>query len=699
MKAEKPGFGRWNSLVTFDKLTEEKIDTQAVRLLSEMSLEEKIHQMSGDIPLIPGLIELGFAYNSRAYPAGSRSPSGIPGIYSSDGPRGIVIGHSTCFPVPIARGASWDLDLEEWIGDAIGLEARSQGINLFTGVCINILRHPAWGRAQETYGEDTYLLGEMGSALIRGVQRHLMACVKHYAGNSMENARFGVDVHMSERTLREVYLPHFKRCVDQGVASVMAAYNKVNGQYCGHNIHLVRDILKTEWGFKGFVVSDFLWGIRDAKEAIKAGLDLEMPLVMHYRKHLKTLVEDGIVPVETIDESVHRILRQKVRFARVGEPERYSPHAIANSGHRALARLAAHKSIVLLKNEATHENERAILPLDKENLNRLVVIGKLAAVPNTGDKGSSKVEPPEVVTPLQGIRVASGKKVELGFYNGRNRQSAVEAARQAEVVILVVGYTYRDEGENMRWRGGDREYLTLSPHDETLIKAVAEVNPQCIVVIMGGSSIITESWRDKVPGLIMAWYPGMEGGHAIADVLFGKINPSGKLPCTFPKSTLQLPFFDKNVKTIEYDLYHGYRLMDKQGYEPAFPFGFGLSYTTFRYSDLYLSRKQIGVRESLLIGVSVTNTGDKSGEEIVQLYLGYDGSKVDRPVKELKGFSRLKLDPGETKSAIFEISADQLAYFDEKQSHFLIEPITYSVFVGPSSRESDLLHGQFSIKT
>lgn len=678
-------------------LTKDQIEVETARLLSLMSLEEKIHQMSGDIPFVSGLIELGLAYNIRPYPAGENRRLGIPGIRFSDGPRGIVVNHSTCFPVPMARGASWDIDLEERIGDAIGVEARSQGVNFFAGVCINLLRHPAWGRAQETYGEDPHLLGEMGAALIRGAQRHVMACVKHYAANSMENARFKVNVRMNERTLREVYLPHFKRCVDEGVASVMSAYNKVNGEYCGHNTHLLSDILKTEWVFDGFVTSDFVWGVRDAEAAVKAGLDLEMPLIMHYRKNLKSLVEEGFIPIGMIDNSVRRLLRQKIRFTRVGEPDRYSPQAIASSEHRTLAREAAQKSFVLLKNEITPQTGKKVLPLDIDNLQSLVIIGKLATTPNTGDKGSSKVRPPEVITSLQGIRAAVGKKLDLRFNKGRNLESAVESARRAEVAILVIGNTHREEGENMLSRGGDRDSLTLSQRDETLIKAVAEANSRTIVVLMGGSAIITESWRERVPALLMAWYPGMEGGHAIADVLFGKVNPSGKLPCIFPKSTSQLPFFDKNAETIEYDLYHGYRLMDKQRHKPAFPFGFGLSYTTFRYSDLYLNKDRIGVEDTLLISVKVTNTGNMAGEEIVQLYLGYEGTTVDRPLKELRGFRKLRLEPGETKPVNFEISASQLAYFDENRSTFVVEPITYPVFVGASSRDEDLLRGQFSI--
>ncbi len=244
-------------------LTNEQIDEKARHLLTLMSLKEKIQQMSGCTPLFPGLFEVWLAYNMRPLPAGENARLSVPAICFSDGPRGVVMNHSTCFPVTMARGASWDTALEERIGDAMGVEARSLGANFMGSVCINLLRHPAWGRSQETYGEDPYHLGEMGAALVRGIQRHAMACVKHFAANSIENSRWHVDVRMNERTLREVYLPHFKGCVDEGAAAVMTAYNKVNGHYCGHNSHLLRDILKKEWGFRGLVMSDFVLGIRN----------------------------------------------------------------------------------------------------------------------------------------------------------------------------------------------------------------------------------------------------------------------------------------------------------------------------------------------------------------------------------------------------------------------------------------------------
>ena len=689
--------GLWGSLTPSQPLSDEQIEAKARDLLQQLSLDEKIHQMSGDTPFLSGTLEMMRAYNTRPLPAGENLRLGIPGIRFSDGPRGAVIYHSTCFPVTMARGASWDIELEERIGDAIGVEARSQGANFFGGVCINLLRHPAWGRAQETYGEDPYHLGEMGAALVCGVQRHIMACVKHYAANSLENTRLKVDVRLSERTLREMYLPHFKRCVDAGAASVMSAYNKVNGEHCGHHAHLLRDILKNDWNFTGFVVSDFVMGIRDGQAAIRGGLDIEMPFTQHYGKKLKKLVHSGQVLESLIDEAVLRILRQKIRFAQIGELDRYGPQSVVSAEHRALAREAAAKSMVLLKNDRVGDGR--VLPIDRLRVKRIALIGELAEAQNIGDQGSSKVRPPYVVTPVQGLQAATAGQCEAIYEKGQKIEAAVAAARRADVAIIVAGYKSHEEGERLPQAnvGGDRGSLTLKSHDEELIQAVATANPRTVVVLIGGSAIITEAWRERVAAILMAWYPGMEGGHALADVLFGIVNPGGKLPCVFPKSETHLPFFDRNADAIEYGYYHGYRLLDRDGHEPAFAFGYGLSYTTFEYHSLRIDRDTIARDGSLQVSVDITNTGQRAGAEVAQLYVGYDGTQVNRAVKDLKGFVRLQLEAGETKTASFTLRADQLAYYDETQRDWVVQPIGYTLLVGPSSRTGELLATHFRI--
>ncbi len=692
--------GEWGSLAIDQPLSKDQMEEKARGLLAQMSLEEKISQMSADTPYLSGMFEMVRAYNTHPLPAGENLRLGIPGIRFSDGPRGVVMYRSTCFPVSMGRGASWDVELEERIGDVIGVEARSQGANYFGGVCINLLRHPAWGRAQETYGEDPYHLGEMGAALVRGVQRHIMACIKHYACNSIENARFKVDVQADERTLQEIYLPHFKRCVEEGAASVMSAYNQVEGAYCGQNAYLLRDILKKQWGFEGFVLSDFIWGIRDAKAAALAGLDIEMPFQFHYKRNLRRLVEKGEVPVEVIDEAALRILRQKIRFAQIGEPWRYSPKAVGADEHHALAREAAVKSIVLLKNDPVGEG-KAILPIDLSSVKKIALIGQLAAVPNTGDHGSSNVRPPYVITPYEGICEAVKPQAEVAFNGGKKIEEAVRVAAEADVAIIVAGYTHRDEGEYVEAPfsfGGDRVLLTLDPHDEALIQAVAAANPHTVVVMVGGSAIITETWRHQIPAILMAWYSGMEGGRALADILFGKQNPSGRLPCIFPKSENDLPFFDKNATKITYDRYHGYRLLDKKGVEPAFAFGFGLSYTTFAVRNLGLDRKAVDPDGVLTACVDVSNTGQRAGEVVVQLYASCPGSQVERSVKELKGFMKVHLEPGETKAVAIPLPVRKLAYYDVTTSDWAVEPGKYRVFVGLSSRPEDLLEASFEMQ-
>ncbi len=688
--------GLWGELEPEKPLNEEQIKQKAEEYLGRMTLDEKVAQMSGDGRFFKNMDTM-IRYNQESLPAGENHRLGIPGIRFSDGPRGVVMYQSTAFPVPMARAASWDINLEERIGDAIGVEARSQGANFFGGVCINLPRHPAWGRSQETFGEDPYLLGEMGAALVRGVQRHIMACVKHFACNSIENSRYYVDVKIDERTLWEVYLPHFKRCIDEGVASVMGAYNKVNGEFCCHNEHLLIDILKKEWGFEGFVISDFIDGVKDATAA-SSGLDIEMPFTSKYGKKLKRAVREGRVSEEAIDESVRRILQMKIRFAQIGEPERYSDKVVVHADHVALAKEAAAKSIVLLKNSVL-ENGEPLLPVELGEVESIAVIGKLGVADNTGDHGSSNVIPPYVVTPFEGIQSAVDGRAKVEFYDGRRIKKAVALAESMQFVILVVGNAHNDEGEGINVfgfrKGGDRKSLTLTPHEEELIKAIASANPRVVVVLVGGSSFITEAWRHDVPAILMSWYSGLEGGNAMADIIFGKVNPSGKLPLVFPRSEDQLPSFDSKANLIVYDSFHGYRLMDKLGQEPAFPFGFGLSYTTFQYSNLQLSEETIMPDESLTVSIDITNTGDLAGEEITQLYVGYEGSRVERPKRELKGFKRVTLQPGETERVTFELLARHLVTYDVEQGSWVVEKTGYKVFVGPSSQESDLLTTPF----
>ncbi len=714
---------------TVETLTPDQIEARALALLAELTLDEKIGMMDGDPPFWSGLADMmGGGYSRHVWVAGSVPRLGIPGIRFSDGPRGVVLAGATTFPASMARGASWDPALEERIGAVIGQELRTLGGNHFGGVCINLVRHPAWGRAQETYGEDPLLLGALGAALTRGVQRHVMACAKHYALNSMENARFTVDVTIDERSLHELYLPHFKAAVDAGVASIMSAYNSMNGAWCGQNATLLTTILKEQWGFDGFVLTDFIFGMRDAKQAALAGQDLEMPFQNLFERGLKKLVEWGDVPLGRIDDAALRLLRQQIRFGQGRQPGDYSAEVLNCAAHRQLAREAAQKGIVLLKNEGD------LLPL--RNVRRLAVIGKLADTPNTGDRGSSNTNPAYVVTPLQGLQAAAGPEVTIVYDDGSDPLRAAAVAQAADVAICVVGYTSSDEGEYiapdtmsqlaplfpppapeempmaqalMQARsaapaddgafgaGGDRSLLTLHAQDEALIQAVTAANPRTVVAIMAGSAVITEAWRAQAAAILMLWYPGMEGGNALADILLGRVNPSGKLPLVFPQCAEDLPYFDRNATAITYDLWHGYRKLERDGVEPAFPFGFGLSYTTFAFANLHLAQAQLAAGETLAATVEVTNSGAMAGDEVVQLYVAALGSAVARAPKELKAFARVTLAPGQTQTVRLETPVANLAYYAGANG-WIVEPIEYEIIVGRHANDAGALRTRMRVQ-
>ena len=672
-------------LATDDPIERERL---IAGLVARMSLKEKIEEMTGNSGW-PKLAVMAVRYGLWTFDSGKIARLGIPALRFTDGPRGVCLNHSTCFPVAIARGATWDADLNRRVGSAVGYEARAQGANFYGGVCINVLRHPGWGRAQETFGEDPFHLGLLGVATVEGAQRHLMACAKHFACNSIEEARFFVDVKVDERTLREVYLPHFKKCVDAGVASIMSAYNKVNGTYCGHNEHLQRDILKHDWEFDGLVMSDFVWGVRNGLAAAKGGMDIEMPKRWRFGRRFKKAVKHGDVPEKLLDESVTRILRQKARFAGVGSSSEYDRGHVAGREHAELALEVARKSIVLLKNEG------GALPLEREELKSIAVIGLLGALPNIGDRGSSRVNPPYVITPLQGLRNRAGA-VDVLYDNAKDMSTALPKAAGADAAIVVAGLNYKQEGEflsSIAMVGGDREDLSLPTAQVEMIKAVAGVNDRCVVVLEGGSAVTLGEWIDYVQAVVMLWYPGMEGGHAIAEVLYGDTNPSGRLPFTWHRSVDQLPFFDKKAKSMDYGYFHGYRHFEREGLDPQFPFGFGLSYTTCEYGPVSVDKGSIGKDGSVTVSSSVTNTGTLPGEEVAQLYIGYPHSSVVRPVKELKGFARVGLGPGDTKAVSFKVDTADLAYYETDNGEWIVEEMEYVAQVGPSSGDSDLRGG------
>jgi beta-glucosidase len=681
-------------------MTEEQIDLMARGLVDQMSTEEKVQMMSPRLTsLLKFILEVvgdGMKYNQSSYQAGGNERLQIPTMRFFDGPRGLVAeaGASTCFPVAMGRAASFDRNLEFRIGEAIGKEIRANDGNYFGGVCINLLRHPAGGRAQEGYGEDSYLLGQMGRSLMSGVQKHnVMACIKHYALNNQENARFKISVETDERVLREVYLAHFKECIDNGAVSVMGSYNKYRGTYVCENSHLLKTVLKEDWRFKGFVISDFGMGVKSTQNSANGGLDIEMPSINYYGENLFNAVQDGLVSEEVIDESAFRVARTVLKFETAPDPiSAYPEYLIGNADHISLALEAAEKSMVLM------QNTLSVLPLDPSSIKNVLVVGELAITENIGDHGSSQVRPAYVVTPLQGLQKLHGKNVTFTHDLGEDIEKVKEMAREADAVIFVVGYNHDDEGEFIEGPGfiigGDRNNIRLHDHESILLQEVGPMNQNSVAILIGGSAIIVDEWKDKINGIIHAFYPGMEGGTAIAKTIFGEVNPCGKLPFTVASDEGHYPEFDREATEATYDRYHGYIKLDHDGNKAAFPFGFGLSYTTFSHDSSIVDV----LDDQITVSVNVTNKGNIAGDQVMQLYIGFDNSQVEREHKLLKGFQRVSLQPGETKSIKISCPFDKLKWYNPETRSWFLEPMEYQAYVGSSSDEDDLIESSFVIK-
>ncbi|MEI8250640.1 MAG: glycoside hydrolase family 3 C-terminal domain-containing protein [Synechococcus sp. ELA057] len=703
------------------------LESRIEHWLAQLSSAEKLSLLSGDTPFWSGMasIALGDASHRSTWPAGQRPSLELGGLHFVDGPRGVVLqGGATTFPVPIARGASWNPALEERIGEAIAMEARSFAANWVAGVCVNLLRHPGWGRAQESYGEDPLLVGALGAAMTRGIERHAIACVKHFALNSIDSSRFLVDVQAGSRVLHELYLPQFRACIEAGAGSVMTAYNRVNGQWCGQNHTLLTAILKRRWGFEGLVVSDFIFGLRDGVAALQAGMDLEMPFRMLFADCLPQALADGRLPMARIDDAVRRQLRLQDRIQQHLPQEPCSPQLRRCADHLALAREAARQGIVLLRNEALSDGT-AVLPW--RHLSSLAVIGPHADRPNLGDRGSSDTRPPPgaVITPLQGLRLAM-PDLAIAHADGRNHRSAAHLAASCQAAVVVVGLNWRLEGEHIHpgdiapilaqmpppdwlgrsrlwprlqplWRrfsagiawitarasarpggdfaSGDRTDLHLPAEQVALITAVAHANPRTVVVLMGGGAILCNDWDQQVPGLLLLWYPGEQGGHALADVLFGKVSPSGRLPFTIPSHESQLPPFEPRAKQVRYDLWHGYRRLQRQGEPPAYPFGFGLSYCRFDIGAVraVLHRASDAAPRWVELSLWVYNQGPMEAAEVVQVYLEPPGKLLERPRRSLVAFQRIALQAGERRHLVLTIAPRQLACFDPARDGFVLE--------------------------
>lgn len=682
-------------------LTDKEIAARVADILKETTLEEKVAMMSGK-GFFAQFAASGRHWGAEPYRAGSGCERlGVPPLWFTDGPRGVARGQSTCFPVLMARGASFDTDLERRIGEQMSLEIRAQGCTLSGAVCVNLLRHPAWGRAQETYGEDTHHLGEMGAAFAEGLQTHnVVATVKHFALNSIENARFKVDVLCDPRPLREIYLPHFKRILDAGCASVMSAYNKVNGAFAGQSHALLTDILRGDWGFEGFVHSDWVFGVRSVFGAA-AGLDIENPEPLVFGENLVKAVKDGAVSIETIDTACRRILTTQYRFACAEDPlPAYPEDLVASPAARALAQEAAEKSAVLLENTG-------ILPLSAAKTGFVAVLGRLSSTPNTGDFGSSRVRARHVVTPLEGLTARLGAAA-IRTGDETDLAAATAAAAACDVAVVVVGTTADEEGEYIPGdialgqdatdsdkaaadkqnemmpkgsRGGDRDDLGLPAAHVALIEAAAASGKPVVVVIQSGSAILTEGWRGKVAAILQTFYAGQEGGAALAKLLFGEVSPSGKLPFTVATDPAHYPFFDKDADAITYDLWHGYAKFEREGIAPRYAFGHGLSYARFAYRALKVRR----AGDHLQVSVSVTNESDVAADEVVFVFVAPPGQAVERHRKSLRAFGRLSLAPGESKTLRRTIALADLGWWSQAAHAFVLEPGDHRVLAGGSS--------------
>ena len=661
-----------------------KYNKAAREIAEKLSLEEKIILMGGNTSLLKaGLDFYTWGYNHKPYMAGGNERLSVPKLKFCDGPRGVVSYNSTCFPVTMSRGASFDPELEERVGDVIGKEVRGSGGNLFGGVCLNIPYNPGWGRSQEVYGEDSCHMGKMGVALVKGVQKHnVIACLKHFAFNSMENARFRVSVKADKRTEREIFLPHFKKCVDAGAAAVMSAYNRYEGEFCGHNDYLLNQVLKEEWGFDGIVISDFTFGVRDTVGGINGGCDVEMQNTNHYKvKKVKKAIEEGKIEERTIHEHAIRIIRTLLAVENAKDKQAYDKKNLACEDHAALAREVSEKSITLLKNKGN------ILPFDRNSTKKIVMVGDLANEKNIGDHGSSRVRPPYIITLKDAIeKLCVG--IQIDFIPTKEAITSKKQITEADIVILACGYNHDDEGERISEKGnlgGDRASLKL--HDDVaIIKSIGNINKNTAVVVFGGNMIMMSDWYDAVPGILMAYYPGMEGAYAIADILLGKVNPSGKLPYVTPKHEKDLPQVDWHAKDEQfYDYYYGYRKLEKEGKKHLFPYGYGLSYTEFAVSEAELA--SVDEKEATF-QVRVKNTGKIHGGEVVQLYIGYKNSSVDRPVKELKDFNKVYLKPEEEKVIILKVSKEDLAYYDINSLKWKQEDIEYIAFIGNNADDA-----------
>ena len=686
-------------------------------LVERMTLEEKATLLSGS-----GWME------SAPIPR-----LGIPAIKMTDGPMGVrswrgssaitsganaVKIEATSFPAGVDMAATWDPALVEREGQAIAQEVKALGRDMILGPTVNINRQPLWGRNFEGYGEDPYLAGRLAVAYVRGVQGEgVIPSVKHFDANNEEYERHRIDEIIDERTLQEIYLPAFKAAIEQaGAWNVMSAYNKVNGIHCGESPALLEDILRKQFGFQGFVVSD--WGSTySTAPTVNAGMDLEMPggaPMQEWIRKAKTqeagngagwltadkvlaAVKAGQISDTTLNRNVSRILRV-IFLSGIFDHPHTAGGAVDTPAQRAIARQGATEGIVLLKNDGD------LLPLNLSKLHSIAVIGPDAAIARTGGGGSSLVRPKYAIAPLAAIRERAGDSVAVKYAQGVGMEGedqandtsgdrgkmlneAIETARDADAAVVVVGRYSGLESE-----GFDVKTMDLPAGQDDLIQAIEKANPHTIVVLNTGDPVTMTRWIAETPALLDMWYGGQEGGHALAAILFGDRNPSGKLPVSFPRRFEDSPAYghypgqDLKVDYAE-GIYVGYRYFDSKNIAPEFPFGFGLSYTTFAYSHLQVTPGKIAGDQPVEVSVTVRNTGHRSGAEVVELYVHQNHTKIERPVHELKGFRRVELKPGESQRVRFTLDHAAFSYWDSSTRAWTADPGQFEIQLGRSSRD------------
>ena len=693
-----------------------QMEKRIEKLIKKMTLEEKVGLLHG---------------NSKFYVAGVER-LGIPEWSLSDGPHGVraeINRHdwayagwtndsASYFPTGTAFAAAWNPELAYRRGEVLGEEARWRKKDVLLGPGVNIIRSPLCGRNFEYMSEDPYMNSVLAVAYIKGLQSRDVACsVKHFAVNNQETNRTTVDVECSERALREIYLPAFKAAVQEGGAlTVMAAYNKFRGEFCAENNYLVRKILRNEWGFDGVYVTD--WGAAHSTvPSMEAGLDLEMGTLIdkyedwYYANPLIEAVKSGKIPMSLVDEKVGDVLRVMIKTNVLDPKKRFGPGSMNTKEHQQATYDAAAEAIVLLK------NQNNLLPLDFSSIKSLAVIGDNATRKHSNGGLSSEIKAVYEVTPLEALRAKWGDKVDIRFAQGyeklstfvegsNNGQSsgtfssktqesdallkeAVEVARTSDVALLVCGLNHDYDTESF-----DRLNMDIPYGQVELIQEVVKANPRTIVVMIAGSPLNMAAVDICSPAIVWAWFNGMEGGNALVDVLSGKVNPSGKMPFTTPVSLDQSPahalgnFPGRDLKVnYEEDILVGYRWFDTKGLPVVYPFGYGLSYTTVNYSNLNTDKKTYDQADTIQATFTLTNTGDREGAEVAQLYVSDPVCSVMRPVKELKGFKKVFLKPGESRRITLDIPVSSLAFYSEAQSQFVVEPGEFILQLGASASD------------